>query len=440
VYYTEGIFTFKLYNRGGTCQYTTDTLIVKKVKSKISKRFESIDLCLLGPEQTIGCFDNKNCQIIKNDTINLGNIRILSTKEVGTFKTIFQYNGCTIESIKKVVKNESVKLKFNPGIETFDNQVINICKGQEYSFTANLRGTLFKDSKVFKTDIISYGGFSISSPGTYHYESIGNNGCLIKSNNLIIKEVDIQNKLSTEILNQELCKGSNTSVSLNTNAEEINWYNQQNELVGKGKTLEINKANNYYAISKLGDCYKTSDWVSYKENDKPIASLSANSQDINIGQKAALQLKFTGNPPFEFVLNDTLKLNATNNDYTYSFVPIYNGEYKVTSVKNACGLGTATGKAQIQVLLANEESDFSEKISIFPNPSFEYVSIQSQLLMPKDVKIELFNSQGKLIKQEKIPKSNEINTKVEIQELPGGIYNLRIQVGDSEYSRKIVKN
>ncbi len=303
-----------------------------------------------------------------------------------------------------------------------------------------MRRTLFKDSKVFKADILSQGGFSISSPGNYHNESVGNYDCLIKSNNIIIKEVDIQNKLSTEILNQELCKGSTASVSLNTNAEEINWYNQQNELVGNGKTLEINKANNYYAISRIGECYKISDWVFYKENEKPTVSLSSNSQDLRFGQKSELQLKFTGNPPFEFVINDTLKLNATKNDYTYSFVPNYSGEYKVTSVKNICGLGTATGKAQIQVLLANETSDFSDKISIFPNPSFEFVSIQSQLLKPYDVKIELYNSQGKLIKEEKTLKAKEINAKLDMQKLPSGIYNIRIQVGDSVYSRKIVKN
>lgn len=76
------------------------------------------------------------------------------------------------------------------------------------------------------------------------------------------------------------------------------------------------------------------------------------------------------------------------------------------------------------------------KIMVFPNPTTHYISISSPTT--KIDEIEIFNSEGRLIKKSEI--RNE-TTKVDINDFPTGMYYIRAYgKGNFIKSMKFIKN
>jgi hypothetical protein len=87
------------------------------------------------------------------------------------------------------------------------------------------------------------------------------------------------------------------------------------------------------------------------------------------------------------------------------------------------------------------EDNFDVELSIFPNPTTGEVNISFTLKEEKEIKIELFNSLGQIVKtvsQQKFTTGkNQINFPTE--NLSKGIYHIKFSVGDDVVTRKLVK-
>ena len=71
---------------------------------------------------------------------------------------------------------------------------------------------------------------------------------------------------------------------------------------------------------------------------------------IGPGQNATLRVSFTGAGPWSFALSDgTVVKNTFINPYTKTVAPPISAAYKLTGVGNACGSGSKTGEAVLQV-------------------------------------------------------------------------------------------
>ena len=79
-----------------------------------------------------------------------------------------------------------------------------------------------------------------------------------------------------------------------------------------------------------------------------------------------------------------------------------------------------------------------ETFLVYPNPSKDIISIKS---LGKNVKsIQLFNIEGELVKQT-FYQSYQDNFKINISEIPSGIYYLSIEcIDNSAYRKKIIKS
>ena len=75
-------------------------------------------------------------------------------------------------------------------------------------------------------------------------------------------------------------------------------------------------------------------------------------------------------------------------------------------------------------------------VLVYPNPASTYVQVESKKL--KIESIEIYDIFGKVLKQLTITRSN--NLTIEIEDLPKGIYLLRIKTNNSVLIKKFVRN
>ncbi len=81
----------------------------------------------------------------------------------------------------------------------------------------------------------------------------------------------------------------------------------------------------------------------------PTASLAGDAT-LEAGQSASLSVKLTADAPWSFKLSDsTLVENVTQTPYTLKVSPAKTTTYTLVWVKNACGVGTASGQARVTV-------------------------------------------------------------------------------------------
>jgi hypothetical protein len=90
---------------------------------------------------------------------------------------------------------------------------------------------------------------------------------------------------------------------------------------------------------------------------------------------------------------------------------------------------------------SSKDRDINFDFSIFPNPSTGEVNISFTLKEAKEIKIELYNSLGQIVKtvsQQKFTSgNNQINFSTE--NLSKGIYHIKFSVGEDVVTRKLVK-
>lgn len=120
-----------------------------------------------------------------------------------------------------------------------------------------------------------------------------------------------------------------------------------------------------------------------------------------------------------------------NSAYPYLIGPTYYGNKtgaKVTSVTES----TTT------YILASNDFDLNNKmIKVFPNPASDLIAIQIGDLVTSDLKIELFDITGRLIKSNQINAGQTI-TYFDVQDIYNGTYLVKITDGKDTISKTII--
>jgi hypothetical protein len=134
------------------------------------------------------------------------------------------------------------------------------------------------------------------------------------------------------------------SVQLKRNGLFVSW--------GKGNNaFAISQSGTYTIIGKQGTCTSLeSDPVEIKIGE-PITANITGSTSIYPGQKAKLNLNFTGGNAWSYQTSDVATGQTTSLSPTLKNVsPASTQTYAITSVASNCGVGTVTGDATITVL------------------------------------------------------------------------------------------
>ncbi|MEE4197594.1 MAG: S8 family serine peptidase [Bacteroidales bacterium] len=124
------------------------------------------------------------------------------------------------------------------------------------------------------------------------------------------------------------------------------------------------------------------------------------------------------------------KIEQSSHKYS---TPDFNSGYGIPD------FGKAAGLVQTTTPSLSREVNFN----IYPNPFFDHLTVEiNTTRMNQQVHIELFNITGQKIKQVYISKENQNQSKFileQLNELPPGIYLLKVSIGNQKISKQISK-
>lgn len=176
--------------------------------------------------------------------------------------------------------------------------------------------------------------------------------------------------------------------------------------------------------------------MDFRKQNLPTATISGDTI-INLDDNATLKINFTSSPPFDFIINGNIEGNSYKLYTEISIKPQASTEYKITSIKNTCGEGTALGTTKIIVLVLGIENPENSILQVYPNPSSDYCLISFENLSNKSVKVVLTNNNGQILLTKDY--QSQINDQIDFKDLPSGTYFLNLQAGNESFSRKIIK-
>ncbi|MBD2700056.1 T9SS type A sorting domain-containing protein [Spirosoma sp. BT702] len=174
---------------------------------------------------------------------------------------------------------------------------------------------------------------------------------------------------------------------------------------------------------------------------KPTASLSG-TLVAQEGMPVNLTFTFGGDGPWTFTFADSLQSysgTATTSPYLAEVRPNKNTVYRLTSVSNNCGTGVASGTATVAVfsVLGTGDSSLDQQVKIYPMPVTTTFTVELNLqLIFNPAVITLSDSRGRPL-QERVTRLHYNDFDLTGQ--PNGIYLVRVQVGDRQVIRKILK-
>jgi hypothetical protein len=93
---------------------------------------------------------------------------------------------------------------------------------------------------------------------------------------------------------------------------------------------------------------------------------------------------------------------------------------------------------QLIITTVEETLEALVKVTVFPNPASDIVNIEFEEPVDGEITLFLLNSQGKLIKTEVI-EATTVNKQINLLDLPGGIYYLKLVKGKLSNVYKVVK-
>jgi hypothetical protein len=116
------------------------------------------------------------------------------------------------------------------------------------------------------------------------------------------------------------------------------------------------------------------------------------------------------------------------------------GETIIPTFKSQDGALTLTHGFQQNLIVTAIEENLNDmvNIKIFPNPTSDNVNIQFEKPNNEEIDLTILDSQGKLLRSE-IIESSMVEKQINLQNIPVGIYFLRLKRGKLVNVYKVVK-
>ena len=125
--------------------------------------------------------------------------------------------------------------------------------------------------------------------------------------------------------------------------------------------------------------------------------------------------------------NNSQISGATNQDYTFNNF----GDYSVVVTINGCSSDTST----TSIITGFDQLDFSKKITVYPNPVTEDLTIEYSGNF-EEIKFKIVNLSGQILFEGKLSDKIIVHTSA----FAPGLYFIKFDVGKSYEFRKVIKN
>ncbi len=116
------------------------------------------------------------------------------------------------------------------------------------------------------------------------------------------------------------------------------------------------------------------------------------------------------------------------------------GETIIPTFKSQDGTLIITHGFQQQLIVTavEENIDNPVKIKVYPNPASDIINISFETPVDGEITLAIYDSQGKLVKSDFVEPSMYLK-QINLQDLPGGVYYLRMTKGKLVNVYKVVK-
>ena len=193
-------------------------------------------------------------------------------------------------------------------------------------------------------------------------------------------------------------------------------------------------------IASVSNPDKFAETAAFAVSEKATATLSTTTPSITIGNEAKLTLTFTGSPSFNYLLSDGSKGDVSQNTVDVVIKPDKTTTYSIQTVSNACGAGAVSGSVEIKVetILSVNPINNQNIVTVYPNPTESRLKIDLKSLKTASnpAIIELFDMKGSSVRR---IESSESSASLDIEDLGGGVYFLKIKSGKYVSTHKIIK-
>lgn len=446
------------YEDGSSCTYASDTVQVKIGSPEIAltSYFSSLISCSDSVQLYYGYMNNSRAisNIWKKDGVVLKNQDTPSiyAKESGKYTLETNFKG----RCKAIGKPIDVKMgQFSVIVPT----EISLCENQKTEIYANVNnaqnyygGHEFIEDSTLRyayqwqkngVDILNEKGsylLNISDPGNYSVKTKFKN-CQAVSNNTLISLNIVPNAISPQD-SARFCPKN--TVELRTSTEKglaYEWHKNKVILPNeKNSNLKVNEAGTYRVLLNRNGCYSyTKPVVAYEKLVLPTAKLS-DSLQVYYGDSVKVKVNLTGDAPWTLKISDGREFTASMSPYTLGFKPLATTFFTIQEVKNVCGVGTASGKSKIEVIILGKEEEATTFVNVFPSPTSSICQIEINAPKPEKLYIMLTDMMGRILVEQSTKSSQIIHKEqFDLSNYPTGSYILNMKLGEKIISRKIIK-
>ncbi|MBA3664128.1 MAG: T9SS type A sorting domain-containing protein [Bacteroidetes bacterium] len=156
-------------------------------------------------------------------------------------------------------------------------------------------------------------------------------------------------------------------------------------------------------------------------NNSPVCP----GQNVNLTSTTSGPNSFAWSGPLSFTSN-------VQNPILASVTPSMGGTYYVAVTSGTCPVQSATYVWVQTCTTLQSENNFSDNIRVYPNPSHDFIYIETQ----EKIDITIFNLQGESL----LSKTITANEKLDVSAFPVGVYYISINNANLRKTIKITKN
>ena len=333
----------------------------------------------------------------------------------------------------------------------FEDSTGNLTNGNNGKITVNTNSVLnsssilsfvfpdaaFSESNVDKTIIsklrvfFDFGNVDMSSPLFIDYLSIGDSSGL--NNAIGLSEIDSCN---CDIVVLDTISACDTLIlsSGNIVTSSGNYFDTLSlfPACDSIRNLNITILNSSSSLNSISEC---GDYIWNGTTYTQSGSYSFNTVNyLGCDSVAVLDLTINDIPSPQIILSSPqISVNVTggNSPYTYlwntgettsSITPTNNGTFyvDVLDINNCIGSDTTT------INFVGFENSINKQIQIYPNPSYENITISSNFQVNSPTVINIYNLTGKLILSNNIEMKNGFSENINISSLSKGVYLIEI--------------
>ncbi len=394
-------------------------------------------------QRVIGYTWKKDGQIFKPSN-NQETTQSITTNQEGTYVLETQYKGGCV-SLSQPYKVSLGKLVVSMDRQTsYDN---NICEGDKITFYGMASTSVIDTNKiVYKwlkdgASLSNLSYITTSKAGAYQLKAIQGK-CEGTSETIKVNFVKIPTSISPK---DSITFCDNATVELTASNESDLKYQWELNNVGikdaNTSTLKTNSSGIYRALLRKGECWDYSEKVKTISLPTilPKATLSGN-QNIDYDKEAKIAVNFNSYAPWTFKLSDGQAFTATTSPFEVTVKPQFTTTYTISEVKNLCGIGTTEGSAKIEVLVLANDIEKNINVEVYPIPTAEICNWKVNTDKPEKVYLTLYDISGQILLEQVSDKNTQSHSgAIDFSKINTGTYFLKIDVGNKNITRKIIK-